>query len=152
MTAKTLLVHNAKRVFIMQKNAVKKAGAIIINRELKAIALVWRPREKDWTFPKGHIEEGENETEAMTREVMEETGMLVEIKDILPNMKYLDGNGRSISLKMFLTMFVQNKPENKTGDEKVEWIPLEGVVRKLSYQNLREYFSLVLIILRNTIL
>lgn len=124
----------------MQKNTIKKAGAIIINRELKAIALVWRPREKDWTFPKGHIEEGENEIEAMTREVLEETGMLVEIKGILPNMKYLDSNGRNISLKMFLTIFVQNKPEDKTSDEKVEWISFDEAAQKLSYQNIREYF------------
>lgn len=152
MTAEALSVHTTERVFLMEKNTIKKAGAIIINRELKSVALVFRPTKNDWTFPKGHIERGESEMDAMTREVLEETGMQVEIKSVLPDMEYLGGDNKSISVRMFLTLFIQNNPGKKIGEEWVKWIPINEVVKKLSYQNLQEYFTSVLASIRNAIL
>lgn len=136
----------------MKKNITKKAGAIIMSRDLKSVALVFRPEKNDWTFPKGHVEEGETEIEAMMREILEETGVLVEIKNILPNIEYLDDNGKNVLVKMLLTIFVQNKPENKIGDEQIKWIPIDEVAQKLSYQNLKEYFSSIAVTLKDAIL
>ena len=36
---------------------VKKAGCILLNTESKSIALVYREKQKDYSFPKGHQEE-----------------------------------------------------------------------------------------------
>ena len=60
--------------------AVQKAGAIILStsKPRKALTL-FRNKEQDWTFPKGHIEEGEGAGEAAVREVKEETGLDVSI-------------------------------------------------------------------------
>lgn len=38
--------------------SIKKAGTILINLENKKIGLVYRENQKDYTFPKGHLEEG----------------------------------------------------------------------------------------------
>lgn len=120
-----------------------------MSRDLKYIALVFRPEKNDWTFPKGHVEEGETEIDTMTREILEETGVLVEIKNILPDIEYLDNNGQNVLVKMLLTIFAKDKPENKMGDEQVKWIPIDEVAQKLSYQNLKEYFLSIVATLKD---
>ena len=59
--------------------------------------LLVRPfEERDaWGIPKGHIDMGESARECAIREVFEETGMLVELEDPLPNVstKYKDEAG-----------------------------------------------------------
>lgn len=136
----------------MKKDTIKKAGAIIMSHDLKSIALVYRPTKNDWTFPKGHIGEGETEVMAMYREVAEETGMDVEVIKHLPDMVYVDGNGKNICVRMFLAIFIKAKIGEKTGNEQVKWTSIDEVAQKLSYPNLREYFSSVLVVIKNSIL
>ena len=54
---------------------VKKAGCILINVKDKTVALVYREKQDDYSFPKGHMEEGETEQETAIREVKEETNI-----------------------------------------------------------------------------
>ena len=37
----------------------KKAGCFLIRRETKEVALIYRKKQDDYSFPKGHVEEGE---------------------------------------------------------------------------------------------
>ncbi len=60
----------------------KSCGAVIYRyneRNDPRILLVKNHNGKCWTFPKGHIESGEKEEETALREVLEETGLHVEI-------------------------------------------------------------------------
>ena len=60
----------------------KSCGAVIYRYNEKdeaRILLVKNHNGKCWTFPKGHIESGEKEEETALREIMEETGLKVEI-------------------------------------------------------------------------
>jgi ADP-ribose pyrophosphatase YjhB (NUDIX family) len=61
-------------------NALKKhftASAVIINEG--KILLVYHKKLDVWLYPGGHVEENETPDEAVVREVMEETGLAVEI-------------------------------------------------------------------------
>ncbi len=60
----------------------KSCGAVIYRINEKndiRILLVKNHNGKCWTFPKGHIEMGENEQQTALREIKEETGLSVEI-------------------------------------------------------------------------
>ena len=52
----------------------QKAGTVLINKEKGQIALVYRKKLGDLSFPKGHLEEGETLEECAIRETIEETG------------------------------------------------------------------------------
>ena len=62
-------------------NKVIKAGCILVNTQNKTIALVYREKHKDYSFPKGHLEDNETLEECAIREMAEETkreGILLE--------------------------------------------------------------------------
>jgi 8-oxo-dGTP pyrophosphatase MutT (NUDIX family) len=131
------------------KKAIQKAGAIIFSSVNKnKIALRYGAGHKDWSFPKGHIELGESAEVAMLREIKEETGLSVKIVKELPDLEYLNYGGENVSTKMFLVESKDDselKPEFE-GDD-IKWFTYNEVIEKLTYDNLKEYFKKVLLIL-----
>lgn len=130
----------------MTEQLVQKAGAIILSSEDKQnIALLYRGKQNDWSFPKGHIEQGENYTQTMIREILEETGLTVSIIQELPDHFYISPKEGTISTKMFLVISEDDsklKLEFETDD--IQWIPYTQVIEKLSYNNLKEYFTSII--------
>jgi len=127
----------------MVKNLIHKAGAIILSKENKQnIVLLYRSRQNDWSFPKGHTEQSENSMETMIREIQEETGLFVHIVQELPDHFYTNPREGTVLTKMFL---VDSEDDSKLkhefeGDD-LQWIPINQVIDKLSYDNLKEYFE-----------
>lgn len=118
-----------------------KAGAIILSEDKKDILLIYRGKQKDYTFPKGHVEENESLEEAMTREVKEETGLTIkEIFTKLPPLIYTDSSNKETSTYYWLCSVSGSMNIEKAGDN-LEWIPINEVKDKLSYENLKEYFE-----------
>ena len=56
----------------------RSAGAVIFNTKTKKYLLLHYPIGH-WDFPKGHVEKWESDVEAAKREVLEETGIKIEI-------------------------------------------------------------------------
>lgn len=132
------------------KNYVLKAGAIILSKEdRRNIALLYRGKQGDWTFPKGHVDGGEVPEEAVAREVLEETGLSVKIILELPDHIYENETEGKVVVKMYLVSSLddlQMKLEFPTDD--IQWIPYNEVAGKLTYENLSEYFKSVLPIVK----
>jgi 8-oxo-dGTP pyrophosphatase MutT (NUDIX family) len=57
------------------KPAPRAAGAVVFRRSERGIRLLLLRAYKNWDFPKGLVEPGENELDACKREVEEETGL-----------------------------------------------------------------------------
>ena len=57
------------------KPAPRAAGAVVFRRSDRGIRILLLRAYKNWDFPKGLVEPGENEISAAKREVEEETGL-----------------------------------------------------------------------------
>ena len=128
------------------KEKTLKAGAIILSAINKdSVALLYRSKLNDWSFPKGHVEVGENAHQAMIREIHEETGLDVDFVKNLPDLEYITSADEDVFMKMFLVSSLDDsKVKIEHENDKIEWVPFENVVGKLSYDNLKEYFGNVL--------
>lgn len=121
----------------------QKAGAVILNSKEDSILLLFRGPLKDWTFPKGHIEDGENELDAMIREVKEETGLDVDVIRKLPNLEYLISQTGENCVISFYLVKAKNDFDLKLEhqEDALEWVKIDEVCDKLSYADLKEYFN-----------
>jgi len=125
----------------MQDDYIKKVGAIVLNpQDLTKVILIYRAKQRDWSFPKGHVEPGEDLFEAAKRELLEETGIGMVVLANLDNLEYQDSRGNNITVFMYLGVadFGNFRPEHD-GDY-VEWVSLDDIEEKLTYQNLKDYF------------
>lgn len=124
---------------------IKKAGCILVDRDKKQIGLVYRDKHKDFSFPKGHLEEGETLEECALRETEEETGRVCKIDNSkkLPMLTYENQNGDTIETNFYIG--IDQEKTDKTFEKNLVhdlvWMPQEEVEKTLSYQNLTEFWN-----------
>lgn len=122
----------------MEKELIKKAGCIVFN-DKEEVALVYRIKEGDFSFPKGHLEEGESYEECAVREVREETGLVVKIIHELPDLTFNKDNKR-ILIKFYLAIEIGKINDVEEGNIPY-WANYRSVYSELSYRNLKKYYS-----------
>jgi len=115
---------------------VRAAGGVIWRRGADGVEvlLVHRPKYRDWTFAKGKLDEGESFLDAARREVLEETGLHVEIGDELESTRYVDAKGRD-KLVRYWTMTVEGgsfEPNDEV--DQVRWVSVAAAASRLSYE------------------
>ena len=123
----------------------KKAGCFLIRRETKEVALIYRKKRDDYSFPKGHVEEGETLKEAAIRETAEETKRVAEIIDEYSPLveKYTTPNGEECACYMFFAVD-KGKSNNQSEDtHDVVWTPVDKVLEVLSYDSLKNTWKSV---------
>ena len=89
-----------------------------------------------WVLPKGHVEEGESDREAVVRGVHKKAGVWAQIADGLHDVSYLT-NGSVVTVRFFL-MRAAGKGLRKDKDREHVWLPLAEAVAKASYVETRE--------------
>lgn len=82
---------------------VVKAGTFLLNSNHTKLALIYRERGKDWSFPKGHLEQNETIEECAIRETNEETKRNCKI---ICNNPYIYKYSNSIGEKCVCYMFL----------------------------------------------
>ncbi len=95
--------------------------------------LVHRPRYDDWTLPKGKLDAGETDEQAAVREVEEETGLRCRLGRELVRTDYVDGKGRSKTVRYW--EMVAEGGVFEPGDEvdEIAWLPVKDAKGRLSY-------------------
>jgi membrane-associated phospholipid phosphatase/8-oxo-dGTP pyrophosphatase MutT (NUDIX family) len=131
-------VHKNKFKAYDKEGYILKAGSII--RQDDKILLICRQSLRDYSFPKGHIERGEDAEAAMLREVKEETGLKVSILKNLPDILYAYPQGDGlVKVKMFLTEPIGGRLRLEHKGDRLEWLEFGNVENKLTYDNLKKY-------------
>lgn len=121
----------------------KKAGCFLINKETKEIALIYRKKQNDYSFPKGHVEENETLKETAIRETAEETKRIAEIIDKYEPFveKYTTPTKEECACYMFFALD-KGKSNNQSEDtHDVIWTKFDKVEETLSYESLKNTWN-----------
>lgn len=122
------------------------AGGVVFRRTPGngALFLLIRDSYRNWGFPKGHVEPGEERADAARREVAEETGLAdlvihAPVQDIDWFFRF---RGRLIhkTCAFFLMESAAGEvcPQKDEGITACRWLALEEALHTVSYANARE--------------
>ena len=120
------------------------AGGIVLRRELPARVAVVRLRKRDeWVLPKGKLDPGETPRAAAKREVLEETGHNVTVREFLGTLVY-DSGGRA-KVVHYWSMEANGEPTRALMSDirAVDWLPLNAAVARLSRDHERSFLEAV---------
>jgi 8-oxo-dGTP diphosphatase len=115
---------------------IRAAGGVLWRADggSPALAVVHRPKHRDWSLPKGKLEPGESFAEAALREVAEETGCRAELGDFAGYALY-EVKGRE-KLALFWNMsLIDDLGFTPTGEiDDVAWLVPAAALGRLSHQ------------------
>jgi len=121
------------------------AGGVVYRmQDGRPLYLLIRDSYKNWGFPKGHIEQGEQPMAAAAREVTEETGLdALDVQGAVDTIDwYFRFRGRLIHkvCHFFLMESASAKtcPQRAEGISACKWVPFEDADTRISYGNARE--------------
>ncbi len=126
----------------------KTAGGIVLNKD--GVILVVNQNYNSWSFPKGHIEEGEEVLAAAKREIEEETGItqLEYLGELGTYSRYKIGKNvdeedkseiKYITMFLFRTDQMKLQPIDPDNPE-ARWVKREEVVDLLTHKKDKEFW------------
>lgn len=120
-------------------NITKKAGCIVLDVNNKTIALVYREKQNDYSFPKGHLEENESLEECAIRETAEETKRDVVLleKDPIYIEYYETSSGENVEMYYYLAKDIGPSNNTSTDTHPTLLMPFNEVYDKLTYPSLK---------------
>ncbi len=140
----------------IKKDAIMKqeisAGVVVYYEEkssttINRLYLLLYYRNKYWDFPKGKLENKETYKEAALRELQEETGLALPLKEGFEHtISYFFKDADGILIDKTVVYFV-GKTDTKNvilSDEHIDfkWLPLKESISQLTYANAKEVVSM----------
>ncbi|MFH1395078.1 MAG: NUDIX hydrolase [Candidatus Omnitrophota bacterium] len=124
------------------------AGGIVIKGEKSDLKiLLIKDRFGYWTWPKGHVEEGETREQAAIREIREETGLKkLEVVCEVGKQEYnFEHDGKTIfkTVHIFLIRFLGEEPLKIQTQEisDAKWYTPEQALETIQYKGSKEIFE-----------
>lgn len=102
-------------------------------RHTVEVALVHRPRYKDWSLPKGKAVEGETAPLTAAREVMEETGFRAAIGRRLTTVRYTVSAGPK-QVEYYAARLIDGDFAPNSEVDKLRWLPLKKARERMTYE------------------
>lgn len=115
------------------------AGVIVVSviDDTPQILLV-EHKEQTYSFPKGHIEDGETEEEAAKREVLEETGVVLPEKIV--HLGYIERLKKEKRLAMFGS-FIPYPTKYEEHEEVFAWFTFDDALKVLRFPEDAEFLK-----------
>lgn len=116
--------------FLKYKTRVPVRGAIMLNREMSKCVLVkgWKA-SASWGFPKGKIDQGEEDANCAVREVLEECGF--DVSKYLKADEYIDMVMREQTVRLYVVTGVpletKFEPQTRKEISKIDWFALDDL-------------------------
>lgn len=116
-------------------NSIRPAAAVAILNPKRELLMLHRRDNKKWTMPGGTLEYGESMTGCALREVKEESGLDVEIKDIIgtytdPDIRiaYSDGEVRQEFTIVYYGEALNHDVVLDDESSQFKWVPIDEAV------------------------
>lgn len=106
--------------------------------DLLEIAVVHRPKYRDWTLPKGKLEAGESHEEAALREVEEETGLTCRLERELDPVSYVDPKGRPKTVRYWVMSVVGGEFNVNHEVDELRWLSRADAASSLTHERDRK--------------
>jgi 8-oxo-dGTP diphosphatase len=118
----------------MARKTIHAAGGIVVRNGVRPlIAVVQRAKDELWVLPRGKLKFNESALAGARREVVEETGHRVRVREFLGAITYR-ARGRPKVVQFWHMQAAVNPSRDLMKDiMAVEWLPLSVAVRRLSY-------------------
>jgi 8-oxo-dGTP diphosphatase len=97
------------------------------------LCLVHRPTHRDWTLPKGKLEQGEDWTDAAVREVLEETGSPARLDRFAGVACYWVGRRPKVVLYWSMTSVGEERFTPNDEIDALVWLPRAAALHKLTH-------------------
>ena len=122
----------------------KSCGAIIYryhNKELEFLLL--QQLAGHWSFPKGHVENQETETETAVREIKEETGLDVQLDTRFREViTYPVRGGHIKDVVYFVGKVIGGHEQAQVGEvQKLAWLSSKEALEKITFANTKWVFE-----------
>ena len=130
----------------------KSCGAVVFRNDRSGgrfqryVLMIKHSHEGHYSFPKGHVEAGENEIMTAEREVLEETSVKIRINEKFRQpVYYRPKPGVKKEVIYFLAFTRQTEIKPRPGEvAEVDWIPMEEAENLLTHDNDKRVLSLAI--------
>ncbi|MBE7037573.1 MAG: NUDIX domain-containing protein [Ruminococcaceae bacterium] len=117
----------------------KSCGAIVyrLDGDNILVLMVKHINGGHWSFPKGHVEQNETEAQTAKREIMEETGINVEIDTRFKEKVTYSPKKDVLKDVIFFAAKTEEKEYIRQQEEisKIEWVNLTDAEKKVAFEN-----------------
>ena len=124
---------------------VQKAGCILLNLKTKKIGLIYREKQNDYSFPKGHLEKGETLIECAIRETEEETKRKVKLysEEVIAIDHYFDSMNDEVEMYYYIGIDDGISDNDSTDTHDLIWVDYDEVLNTLTYDSLKKTWNIV---------
>lgn len=123
----------------------KSCGAVVYryNNDVLEVLLIRHRFGGHWSFPKGHVEEGENEFQTALREVKEETNLSIRLREgFRESVEYFPKPYIKKQVVYFLGLSLGDTAKRQEEEiSELRWVPIDDAERMVSFANDKNLIS-----------
>jgi len=123
----------------------KSCGAVVYryNNDVLEVLLIRHRFGGHWSFPKGHVEDGENEFQTALREVKEETNLSIRLREgFRESVEYFPKPYIKKQVVYFLGLSLGDTAKRQEEEiSELRWVPIDDAERMVSFANDKNLIS-----------